>query len=39
LRQLDKTWAMADLEQHFKVAQAAARKLPATPDDDTLLEL
>ena len=30
---------MADLEKRFEAAQAAAKKLPARPDDDTLLEL
>jgi acyl-CoA-binding protein len=30
---------MGDLERRFQVAQAAARELPAKPDNDTLLEL
>ena len=30
---------MTDLEKHFEAAQAAARKLRAKPDNDTLLEL
>jgi hypothetical protein len=30
---------MADLQQQFEVAQKAARKLRAKPDNDTLLEL
>jgi len=30
---------MADLEQRFEAAQAAAKKLPAKPDNETLLEL
>lgn len=30
---------MADLEQRFAAAQVAAKKLPAKPDNDTLLEL
>ena len=30
---------MADLEGRFEAAQAAAMKLPAKPDNDTLLEL
>ena len=30
---------MADLKKRFNAAQAAAKKLPAKPDNDTLLEL
>jgi len=30
---------MADLQQRFEAAQAAAKNLPAKPDNDTLLEL
>ena len=30
---------MADLQQQFEVAQKAAKKLRAKPDNDTLLEL
>lgn len=30
---------MSDLKQAFEAAQAAARKLPAKPDNETLLEL
>ena len=30
---------MADLEERFKAAQAAAKRLPAKPDDEALLEL
>ncbi len=30
---------MASLEERFEVAQAAARKLPVKPDNETLLEL
>lgn len=30
---------MSDLKKAFEAAQAAAKKLPAKPDNDTLLEL
>lgn len=30
---------MSDLEQAFEAAQAASRKLPTRPDNETLLEL
>lgn len=30
---------MSDLKKAFEAAQAAARKLPSKPDNDTLLEL
>jgi acyl-CoA-binding protein len=30
---------MTDLEERFEAAQAAAKRLNARPDDDTLLEL
>ena len=30
---------MSDLEKRFEAAQATAKRLPARPDDDTLLEL
>jgi acyl-CoA-binding protein len=30
---------MSDLKKTFEAAQAAAKKLPAKPDNDTLLEL
>jgi acyl-CoA-binding protein len=30
---------MSDLKKAFEAAQVAARKLPAKPDNDTLLEL
>lgn len=30
---------MADLDKRFEAAQAAVKRLPSRPDDDTLLEL